>query len=76
LKVNADAITVLKRADFQERLLKDGVEGVGNTPEQFAAQIRADLGDLGARGQGLGREDGVARRCAAAGHCRPQRFTA
>ena len=42
-KINADAITVVKRADFQERLLKDGVEGVGNTPEQFAAQIRTDL---------------------------------
>ena len=42
-KINADTIAVVKRADFQERLLKDGVEGVGNTPEQFAAQIRADL---------------------------------
>ena len=42
-KINADAIAVVKRVDFQERLLKDGVEGVGNTPEQFAAQIRADL---------------------------------
>jgi len=42
-KVNADSIAILQRPDFLERLAKDGIEPVGNTPEQFAAQIRADI---------------------------------
>ena len=42
-KINADTITIVKRPDFQERLVKDGIEPVANTPEEFAAQIKADL---------------------------------
>ncbi len=42
-KINADALSVIQRPDFQERLAKDGIEPVGNTPEEFAAQIRSDL---------------------------------
>jgi len=29
--------------EVQERLARDGIEPVGNTPEAFAAQIKADL---------------------------------
>jgi tripartite-type tricarboxylate transporter receptor subunit TctC len=42
-KINADTLTVIHRPDFLERLAKDGIEPVGNTPEEFAAQIRSDL---------------------------------
>jgi tripartite-type tricarboxylate transporter receptor subunit TctC len=42
-KINADSRAVIARADFQERLARDGIEPVGNTPEAFASQIKADL---------------------------------
>ena len=42
-KINADAISIIQRPDFLERLARDGIEPVGNTPEEFAAQIRADI---------------------------------
>ena len=42
-KINADSITIIRRPEFQERLVKDGIEPVANTPEEFAAQIKADL---------------------------------
>ena len=42
-KVNADALAVIARPDFQERLAKDAVDPVANSPEEFAAQIRADV---------------------------------
>jgi len=42
-KINADSRAIIARPDFQERLARDGIEPVGNTPEAFAAQIKADL---------------------------------
>jgi tripartite-type tricarboxylate transporter receptor subunit TctC len=42
-KIHDDSVKVIKRADFLERLDKDGIEPVGNTPEEFAAQIKRDL---------------------------------
>ena len=30
-------------AEFRERLARDGIEPVGNSPEAFAAQIRTDI---------------------------------
>jgi tripartite-type tricarboxylate transporter receptor subunit TctC len=42
-KINADSRAIIARADFQERLARDGIEPVGNTPEAFASQIKADL---------------------------------
>jgi tripartite-type tricarboxylate transporter receptor subunit TctC len=42
-KVHDDSVAIIKRPDFQERLDKDGIEPVANTPEEFAAQIKADL---------------------------------
>jgi len=42
-KVNADTLAVIARSDFQERLARDGIEPVGNSPEAFAEQIRADI---------------------------------
>jgi tripartite-type tricarboxylate transporter receptor subunit TctC len=42
-KIHDDSVAIIKRADFLERLDKDGIEPVGNTPEEFAAQIKTDL---------------------------------
>src|SRR2546421_3478956 len=42
-KIHDDSVAVIKRPDFLERLDRDGIEPVGNTPEEFAAQIRTDL---------------------------------
>jgi tripartite-type tricarboxylate transporter receptor subunit TctC len=42
-KIHDDAVSVIKRPDFQERLAKDGIEPVANSPAEFAAQIRADI---------------------------------
>jgi tripartite-type tricarboxylate transporter receptor subunit TctC len=42
-KINADSRAIIARPDFQERLVKDGIEPVGNSPEQFAEEIKADI---------------------------------
>jgi tripartite-type tricarboxylate transporter receptor subunit TctC len=42
-KIHADSIAIITRPDFQERLAKDGIKPVANTPEAFAAQIKADI---------------------------------
>ena len=46
-KIHDDSVTIIRRADFLERLDKDGIEPVANTPEQFAAQIKADIAKMG-----------------------------
>jgi tripartite-type tricarboxylate transporter receptor subunit TctC len=42
-RIHADAAAVIQRPDFLDRLAKDGIEPVGNTPEAFAAQIKSDV---------------------------------
>jgi tripartite-type tricarboxylate transporter receptor subunit TctC len=42
-RIHADAVAVVQRPDFLDRLAKDGIEPVGNTPEAFAAQIKSDV---------------------------------
>ncbi|HKF71294.1 MAG TPA: tripartite tricarboxylate transporter substrate binding protein, partial [Stellaceae bacterium] len=42
-RIHDDSVTVIRRPDFLERLDRDGIEPVGNTPEQFAAEIKTDL---------------------------------
>ena len=42
-KINSDSVAIIRRPDFQERLVKDGIEPVANSPEEFAAQIKSDL---------------------------------
>ena len=43
-KIHDDSVTVIRRADFLERLDRDGIEPVANTPEEFGAEIKTDLG--------------------------------
>jgi tripartite-type tricarboxylate transporter receptor subunit TctC len=46
-KIHDDSVAVIKRPDFLERLDRDGIEPVANTPEEFAAQIKADIAKMG-----------------------------
>ena len=42
-RIHDDSVAIIKRPDFLERLDRDGIEPVANTPEEFAAQIKTDL---------------------------------
>jgi tripartite-type tricarboxylate transporter receptor subunit TctC len=42
-KINHDSAAIIARPDFQQRLEKDGIEPVGNTPAEFADEIKADI---------------------------------
>jgi tripartite-type tricarboxylate transporter receptor subunit TctC len=42
-KIHDDSVTVIRRPDFLERLDRDGIEPVANTPEEFGAEIKTDL---------------------------------
>ena len=42
-RLHADITAVLKEPDLRERFAALGIEPVGNTPGEFAAQMRADL---------------------------------
>ena len=43
LKLNAETVAILKIPEVRERLLADGAEPVGNTPEQFGAFIKSEI---------------------------------
>lgn len=43
MRTNAAVIKSLRQPDLRERLTRDGSLGTGNTPEEFAARIAADL---------------------------------
>src|SRR5580765_305563 len=42
-RIHDDSVTVIRRPDFLERLDRDGIEPVANTPEEFGAEIKTDL---------------------------------
>lgn len=46
-KLHAEVVRILALPDVRERLATAGVEPVGNTPEEFTAQIRADSATYG-----------------------------
>jgi tripartite-type tricarboxylate transporter receptor subunit TctC len=43
MRLNSEIISLLKRPEVRERLLADGAEPVGNSPEEFAAFIKAEI---------------------------------
>jgi tripartite-type tricarboxylate transporter receptor subunit TctC len=43
LKINADLLKSLQRADVRERLAAEGAEPLGSTPEQFGAYIQREI---------------------------------
>jgi tripartite-type tricarboxylate transporter receptor subunit TctC len=42
-RLNTEIVKALRAPDLQERLLRDGAEPVGNTPDEFRAYIEADV---------------------------------
>jgi tripartite-type tricarboxylate transporter receptor subunit TctC len=42
-KLNAEVKRMVEMPDVRERLLKDGAEPAGSSPEEFAAMIRDDV---------------------------------
>ena len=42
-RINSDTLGIVKRPDFQERALKENLDPVGSTPEELAAQLKADI---------------------------------
>ena len=41
-RLNAEMLKIVQRADVKERLMSDGSEAIGSTPEEYAAFLRAD----------------------------------
>ncbi len=46
-KLNAEIVSILKLPEVRDRLLADGLEPVGNTPEQFGAFIKSEIDKWG-----------------------------
>ncbi|MDP1536019.1 MAG: tripartite tricarboxylate transporter substrate binding protein [Burkholderiales bacterium] len=42
-KLHAETVRILALPDVKQRLASEGAEAIGNTPEEFAAQIRRDI---------------------------------
>ena len=53
-KLHAESVRILALPDVRDRLKTAGVEAVGNTPDAFAAQIRADTEKYGKLAAELG----------------------
>lgn len=53
-KLHAESVRILALPDVRDRLKTAGVEAVGNTPDAFAAQIRADTEKYGKLASELG----------------------
>lgn len=53
-KLHAESVRILALPDVRDRLKTAGVEAVGNTPDAFAAQIRADSEKYGKLAAELG----------------------
>lgn len=45
-RLHKEAVAVLNQQDVKERFFKTGVEAVGSTPQQFAAEIKAETARL------------------------------
>ena len=43
VRLNQELARILRMSDVRERLATQGAEPVGNTPEEYAAAIKADL---------------------------------
>jgi tripartite-type tricarboxylate transporter receptor subunit TctC len=46
-RLNSEIVRVLRTEEIRDRFLKSGVETVGNTPEEYARVIRADMARFG-----------------------------
>ncbi len=41
-RIHREVVDILKTSEMQKRMAGDGADGVGNTPEQFAAYVKAE----------------------------------
>ena len=46
-KVNADIVAILKQPEVGDRMLKEGAEPVGNSPDAFAAYMKSEIAKWG-----------------------------
>lgn len=46
-KIHADVMSIANRPDFQARIIADGMEPVGGTPESFSRQVADELREWG-----------------------------
>lgn len=46
-RLNEEVVRILNREDVKTRLFNTGAEPVGNSPEAFAAMMKADMVRLG-----------------------------
>jgi len=42
-RLHAETVRMLAQADVRQKLAAEGADGIGNTPEEFAAQIQRDM---------------------------------
>lgn len=47
MKLNREIVAMLNVPEVKERLMNDGAEPVGNTPEQFGDFIKSDIAKWG-----------------------------
>jgi tripartite-type tricarboxylate transporter receptor subunit TctC len=47
-RLHADIVKAIASVDMRERMSAIGLEPIGNSPEQFAAQIKSDIARWGA----------------------------
>ena len=43
-RLNAEIVKVLQVPDVRERLIAQGIDPVGNSPDEFAAYIKSEIG--------------------------------
>jgi len=56
VKLHAETVKALKLPDVRERLIRAGLQPVGNTPEQFTTVIRTEIEQFGKLAKELGVE--------------------
>jgi tripartite-type tricarboxylate transporter receptor subunit TctC len=44
MRLNAEIVKVLALPEVRDRLVSQGIDPIGDTPEQFAAYIRSEIG--------------------------------
>jgi tripartite-type tricarboxylate transporter receptor subunit TctC len=43
MRLHAETVQMLALPDIRQKLAAEGAEAIGNSPEEFAAQIRRDI---------------------------------
>jgi tripartite-type tricarboxylate transporter receptor subunit TctC len=46
-RVNGDIVAILNQPEVRDRMLREGAEPVGNSPEEFAAYMKSEIAKWG-----------------------------